>query len=201
MVKALSGDNLMRCGNILIHTGRVSSSKFHTLRRQKADDYILETIASVRVVVGLDIDYKTNKGTISMWHPRYVENEQGQLELEATQTVYNEVRRSLLKYYAVVDMDQIFRDESGGPNLSPDAGLRLELKDFAPAELAEGIADSFLIDSAILCRFLNEAEHEEQETKQEQAVVHHLLPGAKKRRREETPPEESEARIDRKSID
>lgn len=155
-----------------------------------ADDYILETNASVRVVVGLDIDYKTKKGTISMWHPRYVENEQGQLELEAAQTVYNEARRSLLKHYAAVDMDQVFRDESGDPNLSADAGLRLELKDFAPADLAEGISDSFLIDSAILCQFLNEAEHEEQETKQKQAVVHHLLPGAKKRRREETPPEE-----------
>jgi len=43
-------------------------------------------------------------------------------------------------------MDQVFRDESGGPNLSPDARLRLELKDFAPEDLAEGISDSFLIN-------------------------------------------------------
>ena len=56
-----------------------------------ADDYILGTDGSIRVVVGLDIDYKTKKGTISMWRPRYLENEQGQLELEAAQTVYNEV--------------------------------------------------------------------------------------------------------------
>jgi len=63
-----------------------------------ADDYILETNGSVCVVVGLDIDYKTKKGTISMWCPGYVKNEQGQLELEATQTLYNQVRRSLLEY-------------------------------------------------------------------------------------------------------
>ncbi len=87
-------------------------------------------------------------------------------------------------------MDEVFRDESGGPNLSPDAGLRLEQKDFAPEDLAVGISDSFLIDSAILCQFLNEAEHEEQETKQERGVVQQLLPGTKKRRRDETPPEE-----------
>lgn len=67
-----------------------------------ADDYILETNGSIRVVVGLYIDYKTKKGTISMWRPCYVKNEQGQLELEATQTLCN----------------QVFRDESGSPNLS-----------------------------------------------------------------------------------
>jgi hypothetical protein len=95
-------------------------------------------------------------------------------------------------------MHQAFCDESGGPNLSPDAGLRLELKDFAPEDLAEGISDSFLIDSAILCQFLDEAEKEEQETKQERGVVQHLLPGAKKRRREKTPLEEISSDDDRK---
>jgi len=87
-------------------------------------------------------------------------------------------------------MNEVFRDESGRPNLSPDAGLRLDLKDFAPEDLARGISDSFFIDYAILCQFLNEAEYEEQETKQERGVVQQLLPGAKKRRRDVTPPEE-----------
>ncbi|KAH8648714.1 hypothetical protein BGZ60DRAFT_534855 [Tricladium varicosporioides] len=150
-----------------------------------ADDYILETNGSVRVVIGLDIDYKTKKGTISMWRPGYVKNKQGELELEATQTLYN----------------QIFRDESGDPNPSPDAGLRLELKDFAPEDLAEGILDFFLIDSAKLCQFLNEAEQAEQETKQERRVVQHLLPGAKKRRRDETLPEEVSSDDDHRLAD
>ena len=166
---------------------------------QLADDYILETDGSVRVVVGLDIDYRTKRGTLSMWRPGYVKNEQGQLELEAAQT-YNQVRSSQLEYCAVAHMDQVFRDESGSPNLSPEAGLRLELRDFAPEDLAEGISDSFLIDSALLCRFLNEAEQEEQETKQERGVVQHLLPGAKKRRREKTPPEEVSSEEDERRV-
>jgi hypothetical protein len=166
-----------------------------------ADDYILETNGSVRVVVGLDIDYKTKKGTLSMWRPGYVKNEQGQLELEATQTLDNQVGKSLVEYCAVANLDQVFRDEFGGPNLSPDAWLRLELKDFAPEDLAEGISDSFLIDPAILCQFLNEAEQEEQETKQERGVVQYLLPGAKKRRREKTPPEEVSSDDDHKLAD
>jgi hypothetical protein len=66
-----------------------------------ADDYILETDGSVRAVVGLDIDYKTKKGTVSMWRPGYVQNEQGHPELEATQTSCNQVRSypiRLLRY-------------------------------------------------------------------------------------------------------
>lgn len=60
-----------------------------------ADDYILETNGSIRVVIGLDIDYKTKKGTISMWRPGHVKNKDGELELEATQTLAQQVRRSL----------------------------------------------------------------------------------------------------------
>jgi hypothetical protein len=63
----------------------------------------------------------------------------------------------------------VFRNAFGRPHL--DAGL-LELKDFAPEDLAEGISDSLLIDSAILCQLLNEAEEEEQKTKQDRGVVH-----------------------------
>lgn len=95
--------------------------------------------------------------------------------------VYNEVLRFLLKYYAIVNMDQVFRNKFGGPNLSPKAGLRLELKDFALANLAESISDSLILDSATLCQFLSKVEYKEQEAKQEQAVIYHLLPGAKKR--------------------
>jgi hypothetical protein len=98
-------------------------------------------------------------------------------------------------------MDQVFRDESGDPNISPDAGLKLELKDFAPEDMTKGISGSFLIDAAMLCQFLNEAEREEQETKEERGVVQRLLPGAKKRRREKTPPEEISSDDDHKLAD
>jgi hypothetical protein len=39
---------------------------------------------------------------------------------------------------------RLFRDDPGGPNLSPDAELRIELKDIAPDDLAEGIFDFLL---------------------------------------------------------
>jgi hypothetical protein len=150
----------------------VSSSLKKKTMPYLADDYILGRSRSVHVVVGLDIDYKTKRGTISMWRPSYVKNEQGRLELEATQSLCHQVCGSLKEYCAVVDMVQLFRDEFGDPNLSQDVGLRLEQKDFAPKDLAKGISDSFLIDSAILCQFLDKAE---QESKQEQRVVQHFI--------------------------
>ena len=86
----------------------------------------------------------------------------------------------------------MFRDEFGGPNLSQNAGLKLELRDFAPNSLTRGISGSFLIDSATLCRFLDEAEQKEEEAKQKKRIVDLLLPGAKKRYREMTPDGDSE---------
>jgi hypothetical protein len=52
-----------------------------------ADNYILETNGNIRVVVGLDIDYKTKKATVSMWRPQYVTTQQGEVDLVAAQTV------------------------------------------------------------------------------------------------------------------
>jgi hypothetical protein len=56
-----------------------------------ADNYIIGTRGSVRVVIGLDIDYNTKKGTLSMWRPSYVRNEQGRLIFRAAQTIDNQV--------------------------------------------------------------------------------------------------------------
>ena len=61
-----------------------------------ADDYILQTRGNVRVVVGLDINYTTKEGTISMWRPEYVYNEQGHLGLRAAQTLDGQVCTSLV---------------------------------------------------------------------------------------------------------
>ena len=167
-----------------------------------ADDYILETNGSVRVVVGLGIDYKTKKGTISIWRPNYVTNDQGQLELEAAETLSAQVY-TLLALITMLHahIGQVFRDELGCPNLSPDAGLKLELKDFAPEILADGVSGSFLIDSVTLCRFLDKAEQVEQKAKQVKGIVQHFLPGAKKRRRENSPPEEINSEDDRRFAD
>jgi len=56
-----------------------------------ADNYILETNGNIRVVVGLDLDYKTKKATVSMWRPKYVTTQQGEVDLMAAQTVDRQV--------------------------------------------------------------------------------------------------------------
>jgi hypothetical protein len=56
-----------------------------------ANNYILETNGNVRVVVGLDLDYKTKKATVSIWRPQYVTTQQGEVDLVAAQTVDHQV--------------------------------------------------------------------------------------------------------------
>ncbi|KFY32935.1 hypothetical protein V495_08593 [Pseudogymnoascus sp. VKM F-4514 (FW-929)] len=169
-----------------------------------ADNYILESNANIRVVVGLDLDYKTKKATVSMWRPKYVTTPDDELELEAAQTVHQVSILHSLNVLVMLIMNQDFRDEQGNANTSPGAGLRLELRDFAPPSLplednpkgdrppgcARDLTDSFLIDSVTLCRFLDEAEKEEQESKQEIGFVEPLQRGARKRYRTKTPPEQ-----------
>jgi hypothetical protein len=81
----------------------------------------------------------------------------------------------------------------------------LELRDFAPPGLSQGLArdstDCFLIDSVTLCRFLNEAEKEEQESKQKERFMEPLQQGARKRYRTTTPPEELGSEDERKFED
>lgn len=74
-----------------------------------ADDYILHSEGNVRVVVGVKLGYhKTKKATISIWRPSYVTNKQGRLVLEATQTLCDEVGRSLSDYCAIADIARYF---------------------------------------------------------------------------------------------
>lgn len=157
-----------------------------------ADDYVLETNGSVRVVVRLGIDSNTKKGTISIWRPNYITNDQGQLEVEAAEILRAQVYTLLaLNAMPHANKGQVFRDEFGCLNLSPDAGLKLELKILLPKYiLTDGVSGSLLINSATLCRFLDTAEQVEQKAKQVRGIVQRFLPGAKKRRRENTPPEE-----------
>ena len=65
----------------------------------------------------------------------------------------------------------MFCNGFGAPNISRDTGLKLDLRDFTSNDLARGISGSVLIDSATLCRFLNETEQEEQEAKEKQGAV------------------------------
>jgi hypothetical protein len=143
-----------------------------------ADDYILGSDSDIRVVVGLDIEYKTDKeATLSIWRPNIVTNEAGEKELVAQQTIRN----------------QVFRDSNGNPNPFRTGGLQLRLRDFTTEALAEPdgrLRDPIVISANTLCSFLEHAEDKASAVGQQTGVVTSAKPWVRKRRRETTPPEE-----------
>jgi hypothetical protein len=56
-----------------------------------ADDYILGSDARIRVVVGIDLDYRGKRATISIWRPRIETDATGEEELVTHQTLSDEV--------------------------------------------------------------------------------------------------------------
>lgn len=79
------------------------SQKRKSLRRL-ADDYLLDSDASVRVLVGLDIEYGnrgSRKATLSVWRPHVVRAADGDDELRAVEEIANEVC-PILKQYSFV---------------------------------------------------------------------------------------------------
>ncbi|KAH7119556.1 hypothetical protein B0J11DRAFT_63671 [Dendryphion nanum] len=140
-----------------------------------ARDYILGSDASVRVVVGLDIEYSRNelrKATLSVWRPQLLQGSDGP-ELDAVKEV----------------VDKEFRDENGNPTGHP--GLKLRLSDFACEELTRGAVSGegqeITLSTRELCQYLAAAE---EKTRGKRALVKHTIPlGVKKRKRSETPQE------------
>lgn len=56
-----------------------------------ANDYIFETKGAVRVVIGLDIDYKHRQGSISMFRPQISTDSEGQKVWEIAEIMENDV--------------------------------------------------------------------------------------------------------------
>lgn len=128
-----------------------------------ADKYILGSDGNVCVIVYFNIGYplKAEKATLtlSMWRSKFLSNDQGKQTLTADQTLD-----------------------------AQSEGLKLELKDFAALETAEGIEGSFLIDFETLSRFLSEAE--QLAYHQKHGFRKSIPLGASKKIRARTPPEE-----------
>ncbi|CAI6342366.1 unnamed protein product [Periconia digitata] len=137
-----------------------------------AESYLLDSDASVQVVVGLDIEYGkkgSREATLSVWR---------------AQVIGNELR--------VVDevADETFRGDQG--NNTDHPGLQLHLSDFAHEELVqEELGDQnreINVSGQQLCQFLAAAENKVQ---QDRSLSKHLVaPGIRKRKRPDTPPEE-----------
>ncbi|KAF2788653.1 hypothetical protein K505DRAFT_255056 [Melanomma pulvis-pyrius CBS 109.77] len=142
-----------------------------------AENYILDSDASIRAVVCVHIEYgnkESRKATLSVWRPKLLTTDDG-LELRAVEGV----------------ADVAFRNKEGNPVDQP--GLRLRLSEFAYEGLAQkemGEEDTFIyIPGSKLCEYLNAAD-----SKEEQALGKHVFAKeVKKRKRSETPPEEIRA--------
>ncbi|KAL9616344.1 MAG: hypothetical protein Q9160_008787 [Pyrenula sp. 1 TL-2023] len=134
-----------------------------------AEDYLLDSDTS------LDIEYGKDKGalhkaTLSVWRTRQVPVADGQ-EFRVFQEI----------------AEKAFWDDQGNP--TDDQGLRLQLVDFGPPSLTQGVGDREMsISTGQLCQYLAAAERQMQG--QGSSVKRHLPPGAKKRKRSETPAEE-----------
>jgi hypothetical protein len=139
-----------------------------------ADDYLLESNGNIRMLVSLDLDTETKRGTISTWQPNFKRNEKGVIvELEA----------------ALVRDAEVFRDKYGNPNPDPESGLHLDLEDFGPPDLTIDLMDEvpISIDSATLCLLLAKAEARQLNVDQGRGGIPYKPKGLRirKRRREE----------------
>ncbi|KAK5011711.1 hypothetical protein BJ546DRAFT_690914 [Cryomyces antarcticus] len=134
-----------------------------------AEDYLLDSDASVQVVVGLDIEYgnaNSRKATLSTWRTEIFHTSDGD-ELRVVQPIANEA----------------FRDDQGNP--TNHSGLRLWLMDFAYEELSRSSIENddreITVSAQQLCQYLSEAESR---TQGKELLRKHTIPsGIRKRKR------------------
>ncbi|CZT48682.1 uncharacterized protein RSE6_09421 [Rhynchosporium secalis] len=108
-----------------------------------AENYLLASDGGIRVMVGIDIEYKKLKeASMSIWRLKTSQGVDGQPEGEVVQELDNE----------------LFRDSEGNPILS-SSGLKLPLENFAVQALSDGLPDcSVIIGPEVLCTLLAKAE-------------------------------------------
>jgi hypothetical protein len=160
-----------------------------------ADNYILGSNGNIRVVIRLDVEYRGKMATLSIWRPRFSINGDGDKELEAEQTVINQVCLTYGIYLKYAHIRQRFRDENGKPDLNSEADLNLRLKDFTPEIIVKSFTNlqsRISISSQNLCAYLNDAEALNSIINHEEGVETPVEANLKKRKREKTPPKELE---------
>ncbi|KAI9764422.1 MAG: hypothetical protein M1840_008445 [Geoglossum simile] len=141
-----------------------------------AEEYLSDSNASVRAVIGLDTEYGgkgSRKAALLVWRTRVFHTDDGD-ELRVVQEI----------------ADKVFRDDQGNP--TDHQGLRLQLSDFACEKLTEDVVGSgdreIFVSAQQLCQYLTSAENwiRRRGTLAEESIP----PGVKKRKRSRTPPEE-----------
>ncbi|EDN97027.1 predicted protein [Sclerotinia sclerotiorum 1980 UF-70] len=113
--------------------------------------------------------------------PQAIPNENGEMELRAIQTV----------------TDEIIRYEDGKWNESPQAGLHLELEDFATEDVVsnfepvnEPMKDSLFISARSFCEYIESDETNTAMIKAKRGIIRSRRLFVKKRARSITPEEE-----------
>ncbi|MCJ1281277.1 hypothetical protein MMC26_000595 [Xylographa opegraphella] len=135
-----------------------------------ADQYIVESSGQIRIVIGIQLDYKESKiAIVSVWCPIYRADDRGRF-LDSEEILSEEFRKA---------------DGTG----VLDKKLRLQLKHFVPSEIeAElgGLAQEILIPYEKLAIFVDKA----QDLESTENITYMPPAGIRKRRRQSTPPEE-----------
>ncbi|KAI9763111.1 MAG: hypothetical protein M1840_000923 [Geoglossum simile] len=171
-----SPDAAFRCNgarypSIIIETS--FSQKRKDLARL-ADHYILGSYGNIKMVVGLDIEYRGSKrATVSVWESDMGLDEDGTPYLSAKKTVD----------------DESFRNDDSSP-ASSGASLHLPLSAFVDQETTKLLpSDTISIPYATLHTFLEAAERGHQEVKGLGRMIE-PPPGLKRMRRLSTPEEQ-----------
>ena len=153
-----------------------------------ADQYITESSGSIRTVIGISIDYqRTKQATLSIWHPKYGLDEQGEY-LAANATVMFQVR----KINAFVLKTKDIRNSGRQTILelhSKCFGFHLSVflyQGFSHLGIA---SKRFFIPYEKLADYLEEAEEENRLTRTEEGASIVMPMGMRKRKRKLLSPE------------
>ncbi|MCJ1461849.1 hypothetical protein MMC07_000448 [Pseudocyphellaria aurata] len=163
------------CPSIILE---VSNSQKRKDLSRLADEYIVGSDARIRVVIGIDIEYKgSKKASVSIWRPQIGVNDVGVQELSALQTV----------------TDQFFRDDVGNLVPNPQPSLQLPLEDFGAEAVGAKLTDlteSVHISAEMLFNLLKRAETRARRLQRgKRRQVMSTKPWARKRLRNTTSPE------------
>lgn len=156
----------------------ISYSQKRKFLSHLADDYIVGSNGCVRVVIGIDLEYRKNRGKegrVLVWRPRKAENADGITYLEAAQV-----------------FEGTFRAEDGSP-ANEDQVLRIQLKEFGNKINCPGIEDvsgEITIPFSKLYAMAQQGDKSNEVVRLKRARNEIEQPGIAKRKRLRSPAEE-----------
>ncbi|GKU13011.1 unnamed protein product [Fusarium langsethiae] len=118
--------------------------------RRLAQDYILYSNGDIKLVIGVDLNYRGKPSTVSLWRPKFTKSEDG-LDLETFEHVHEMPFRS-----------------SDGDALNPDQSLTIDIHDFATDELSETWPAATI--NIPFSRLAQHAQHAQQRQKEQEPI-------------------------------